>query len=30
MALEIESPPASAGRASAPDAPAEAIVIGLD
>ncbi len=29
MALEIEPPPASAGRASAPGAPAEALVIGL-
>jgi homoserine O-succinyltransferase len=29
MALEIEPPPADAGRAGAPDAPAEAIVIGL-
>lgn len=29
MALEIEPPPASAGRASAPGAPAEALTIGL-
>src|SRR5271155_291774 len=29
MTLEIEPPPASAGRAGAPGAPAEAIVIGL-